>query len=736
MTRWKICICAWPPSITIRYDSYDSTDKHAIVRSILRITEKYLVCKSKSPYIVASRGKASRRFFAMQQQTTTTTAAATVDASDTRIVSATLPIDDMRPLVPREMNLSEDCKSDVSQVGSSVSEISKTDMRLFSVLANPEKVDFTTTLRPLPTGAPIPSRTRPRGEAKAKAAKSKPIAKIPPPTSTIDHPTITNNNNDNDNVAVIQTTSSSPPPPPHTPSITGSRTRKKQSVASLPHTSSSSLSQQVDSPRPVSTAPIIDWSKQSRNDSPSIAPIEWTTSIPTDPFAPEGLFSQAVESTLQQEAQASLYRAPDPVDNPDPPLPPPLSPSQQQPPQQPYVSDNASRTSRNPFIDPIVPPPSSSPESTSTYLFGTNPFDKPPSSSSSSSSSSSAPWTPFDDPQPSFSSQSKMNGGGDGGGSTGGGGGRHRKKHESDDDNDDSEKDDEEEMREKQELLLRLEKLEMLGGCTLTRKFTMKDSVADIQYELERHLNNKESVGAIQTIRDGLKCVAGLCDLGNNMIGPVLPLAGFAEKWCDTVDKNDGAVEGIYRKYFSKRGGSSSPEMTLLLAFVGALIMTIAKNKLPKMIFNRGKKKSKQQQHANNRRHRHHRRKRRNDDDDDDDDDDEDDDDDTDDGSIRVPPLRQSHAVPPPTAQWNYGHPYATTPPAWSYAYAPSPSYVPQQQQQQPQFYPAAVPPPSPQPNDPIVYATPPPTPTSVPQPTTASPGRRITRRIAPLQRK
>lgn len=143
------------------------------------------------------------------------------------------------------------------------------------------------------------------------------------------------------------------------------------------------------------------------------------------------------------------------------------------------------------------------------------------------------------------------------------------------------------EEREKQALLLELNRLSGMG-VKLTRDFTMKDRLSDIQYEYERHNMNMEAVSGTSMIKDGLKFLATLVHIGNDKLGPFLDLKGFVESFCKSIDQQDAAVQGLYRKYWKK--SNSSPEMTILFTFVGALLMTHAKNRYGSTFFKGGSK--------------------------------------------------------------------------------------------------------------------------------------------------
>ena len=148
----------------------------------------------------------------------------------------------------------------------------------------------------------------------------------------------------------------------------------------------------------------------------------------------------------------------------------------------------------------------------------------------------------------------------------------------------------EEENREKQSYLLELDKLKQLNRKP-TREYSMADSVSDIKYEVERLNINTQTVEGITTIKTYLKVFGTLVDIGNKQLdfgkGPILDLDGFVDKWSETVDTQNTAIEGIHRKY-CKRGTGSSPEMSLIFAFLGALVMTHAKNKYGYMLFGAG----------------------------------------------------------------------------------------------------------------------------------------------------
>ena len=125
-------------------------------------------------------------------------------------------------------------------------------------------------------------------------------------------------------------------------------------------------------------------------------------------------------------------------------------------------------------------------------------------------------------------------------------------------------------MLEKQSVLLEMERLKA-QGIILTREFTMSDNLADMQFEVRRHLLRIDESNSIGFMRDGLRLLFSGIEAGNKAVGPVLQLDGWSTQACTELDshKYDRSLSSLYRKYW--RRGSSSPEMDLACGILSSM---------------------------------------------------------------------------------------------------------------------------------------------------------------------
>ena len=147
-------------------------------------------------------------------------------------------------------------------------------------------------------------------------------------------------------------------------------------------------------------------------------------------------------------------------------------------------------------------------------------------------------------------------GGGGGGGGIGGGGGTDQ-------------------MLAKQSALLDLDRLK-IRGVSLTREYTLADSLEDMQFELKSHLAHLDEESSVAMMRDFMRVACSGLEMGCSRFG-WLELDGWSAEVCDDIRKYDPALSGLYRKYF--RRGSSSPETQLLMGLIGSMGLFHVKKK-------------------------------------------------------------------------------------------------------------------------------------------------------------
>ena len=129
---------------------------------------------------------------------------------------------------------------------------------------------------------------------------------------------------------------------------------------------------------------------------------------------------------------------------------------------------------------------------------------------------------------------------------------------------------EEEIMLEKQSVILELERLKA-QGIKLSKEYTLDDNLADMQFEVRRHLLYIDETNNISLMKDGLKLLFGGIEGGNRAVGNILQLDGWSAHACTELDRHkyDQSLSALYRKYW--RRGSSSPEMELAFGVLSSI---------------------------------------------------------------------------------------------------------------------------------------------------------------------
>ena len=120
------------------------------------------------------------------------------------------------------------------------------------------------------------------------------------------------------------------------------------------------------------------------------------------------------------------------------------------------------------------------------------------------------------------------------------------------------------ERREKQGFLIELSNLEK-RGVLLTRKFTMSDSLVDIQFEFDRQTSNLSTLNTVSFMRDSLKLAITGIELANNRLGPVLSIEGWANSVTEDMSRYDHCLERLYKRYWRKTTMSPIVELGFLI---------------------------------------------------------------------------------------------------------------------------------------------------------------------------
>ena len=129
----------------------------------------------------------------------------------------------------------------------------------------------------------------------------------------------------------------------------------------------------------------------------------------------------------------------------------------------------------------------------------------------------------------------------------------------------------EEERKKKSDLINKLNRLQS-KGYTLTKRFTMDNSMDEIQQEYDRLLDAKNLEASLRFQR---QCLMGVVTGAEFMNGKFNPFDWELDGWSESVHENiedfDEVFEELYDKY--KGRGSMPPEAKLLMSLVGSGFM-------------------------------------------------------------------------------------------------------------------------------------------------------------------
>lgn len=144
----------------------------------------------------------------------------------------------------------------------------------------------------------------------------------------------------------------------------------------------------------------------------------------------------------------------------------------------------------------------------------------------------------------------------------------------------------EELLREKFKYLRKLEDLEQ-KGITLTKKYSMESSLAEMKGEYETHLEERERRNSVKFQGKMLMSVITGMEYLNSKFDPFdLKLDGWSEQVNENIDDYDEIFSELHDKYKSK--AKMAPELKLLFQLGGSAIMlhmtnTMFKSAMPGM---------------------------------------------------------------------------------------------------------------------------------------------------------
>jgi hypothetical protein len=129
----------------------------------------------------------------------------------------------------------------------------------------------------------------------------------------------------------------------------------------------------------------------------------------------------------------------------------------------------------------------------------------------------------------------------------------------------------EEEKKKKADLINKLNRLES-KGYTLTHRFTMDNSMEEVQQEYERLVDAKNLEASIRFQRQCTMFAVTGIEMLNNKFNPFdWELDGWSESVHENIDDMDEVFEELYDKY--KTRGNMPPEMKLVMSLVGSGFM-------------------------------------------------------------------------------------------------------------------------------------------------------------------
>ncbi len=144
----------------------------------------------------------------------------------------------------------------------------------------------------------------------------------------------------------------------------------------------------------------------------------------------------------------------------------------------------------------------------------------------------------------------------------------------------------EEMLKEKFQILRKLEELER-KGATLSKKYSMESSLAEMQGEYETLVAEREKKNSVQFQGKMLLAVITGLEFLNNKVDPFdLKLDGWSEQVNENIEDYDEIFAELHEKYKSK--SQMAPELKLLFQLGGSAIMlhmtnSMFKSSLPNM---------------------------------------------------------------------------------------------------------------------------------------------------------
>jgi hypothetical protein len=130
---------------------------------------------------------------------------------------------------------------------------------------------------------------------------------------------------------------------------------------------------------------------------------------------------------------------------------------------------------------------------------------------------------------------------------------------------------------EKEGLLLELQMLEKQGIYKPSRTLTMSDSIEELQFQVDRANSSFSAQQAVDFAKTGIRVGSLAIEKGLGRLGLGV-LDGFSANLCKDMNKFNRPLTRLYRKYWRRSGGLTSPEVELLIVVLGSMLMTVVQN--------------------------------------------------------------------------------------------------------------------------------------------------------------
>ena len=92
----------------------------------------------------------------------------------------------------------------------------------------------------------------------------------------------------------------------------------------------------------------------------------------------------------------------------------------------------------------------------------------------------------------------------------------------------------------------------MQSGATLSRKFTMRDRVEDIWFEIEQQEVANDTASGVECMKGALRWGLFSLEIGNNQLGPFLNLDNLTENAMANPTQFNHVFEKIHKRYIRR----------------------------------------------------------------------------------------------------------------------------------------------------------------------------------------